>query len=110
MLGRERFGVLLFEERHRLELVVAGPAVPKIRGALRTALDPFGSGDRLAALSAGISLGQTAEIESGHGAFPFCFFICFIFESLVESEWDRIAVGYEHLVPSFIVLEHHFVI
>src|SRR5665647_822790 len=94
-LGRERFGlgVLLVEERHRLELVVAGPAVPQIRGAVRTALNPFGGGDRLAALSARISLGQVGEIESGHGAFPFCLLLL-----LVDGEWDSIAAGYERSV------------
>jgi hypothetical protein len=75
--GRERFGFRIPEKRYRLELVVAGPAVPEIGRAMRAALNPLRGGDRLAALGAGISLGQIAEIYSGHGVSPlllFCFF------------------------------------
>jgi hypothetical protein len=48
--------------------------MPEIRDAARAVFNPFGGGDRLAALGAGISLRQRAEIESGHGAPPFAVF------------------------------------
>jgi hypothetical protein len=75
--GRERFGIgfLLVEEGHCLEPVVAGQAMPEIGGAARTVLDPFGDGDRPAALGAGIFMGLTAEIDSGHGAFSLFAFL-----------------------------------
>src|ERR1700730_3313886 len=71
--GRKRLGSRpgIVEERHRLEPVVAGRAAPEIGGAPRALRHPFGGGDRLAALGAGISLWQIAGIHSGHGQSPF---------------------------------------
>src|ERR1700692_348207 len=86
------------EEGHRLEAVVAGPASPEIGHAARFSLDPFRNGDRFAALSAGISPRQRAEICSGHGASPFFF----SFKS--KDEMDRIAVGYRRSDPSIFEL------
>ena len=54
--------VLIVEKGDRLELVVAGPAVPKIGGPPRTAFNPLRAIDRLPALRARITLRQTAEI------------------------------------------------
>src|SRR5229473_173928 len=73
--GRERFPVRLgiIEEGHRLEPVAACPTLPEIGYATRTGFDPVRRGDRLAALSAGIFVGQIAEVRTGHGASPFCF-------------------------------------
>src|ERR1700730_4670613 len=71
--GRKRLGSRpgIVEERHRLEPVVAGRTAPEIGGSPRAILNPFGGGDRLAALGAGISLWQIAGIHSGHGQSPF---------------------------------------
>src|ERR1700683_2681035 len=52
--GREYLGIPLLEERHRLELVVAGKAVPEIGDTVRAVFDPFRGGDRLASFGAGI--------------------------------------------------------
>src|SRR5712671_8157890 len=54
-----------------LEAIVAHPAAPQVGDAAGTVLNPVRGGDGLAALGAGILLGQIAEI-SGHGASPFC--------------------------------------
>src|ERR1700687_5002123 len=83
--GRESFGILLLKEGHRLEPVVAGPAVPEVCRATRAVFHPFRGGDRLAALGAGIFVGQIAEIDSGHAHLPYGLFF--------ESELDRFAVG-----------------
>src|SRR5437762_3079476 len=87
--GRERFGsgLRIRKKRHCFELVVAGRTTPEIGRAVRAVFNPFRSGDRLAALCAGIFRWQIAEICSGHGAslpFVFCFeanWICF------EANW-----------------------
>jgi hypothetical protein len=73
--GRESFPIrlLVIEEGHCLEPVIARPAIPEIGHAARAGFDPLGGGDRLAALSAGIFLRQIAGVNSGHGASPFCF-------------------------------------
>src|SRR6266853_7035185 len=73
--GRERFPIRLgiIEEGHRLEPVAACPALPEIRRAARAGFNPVRGADRLAALGAGIFVGQIAEVCSGHGATPFCF-------------------------------------
>src|SRR6266851_9118906 len=86
--GRERFPVRLgiIEEGHRLEPVAACPAMPEIGRAARARFNPVRGGDRLAALGAGIFVGQIAEVYSGHGATPFF--------SPLEGELDRFAVGY----------------
>ena len=61
-LSRERFGLgVLLKKRDRLELVIASPAVPQIGGTTGTAFDPLRRRYRLAALGAGISLGQIVE-------------------------------------------------
>ena len=82
--GRER---LVFvgggvKDRHRLEAIVAGVAVPEICGTAAAFLDPFGQCDRLTALRAGILLGQLlgqiSESRSGHGVLPFCFDFAFL--------------------------------
>src|SRR5665213_2332983 len=72
--GRNRLGsaFLFLEEGHRLKPVVAGKTVPEISGAVRGAFDPFRGGNRLAALGAGIAVGQIAEIQSGHDGLPSC--------------------------------------
>src|SRR5665213_4463090 len=44
--------------------------MPEIGGAARIGFNPVRGGNRLAALGAGIALGQIAEIHSGHGASP----------------------------------------
>ena len=53
----------LFVDRDRFEAIIAGTAEPEEGRAARTALDPVGSRDRLAALGTGISTGQIAGIE-----------------------------------------------
>jgi hypothetical protein len=75
--GRQCFelGLGIVVKRHRLEAVIACPAVPQIGYAARTVFNPLGGGDRRAALRAGILFGQTAEIQSRHGASPFAFFL-----------------------------------
>ena len=67
-LGGERsaFGGL---EGHRLKTVVARAAVPEIDGAALFFFDPLRGRNRLAALSAGILLGQIAKTGSSHGRF-----------------------------------------
>jgi hypothetical protein len=80
------------EEGKRLEAVVAGLASPEIGHAARFGLNPFRNGDRFAALGAGISPGQGAEVDSGHGVSPFYFRLIF-FSS--DDELDSIAVGYQ---------------
>src|ERR1700722_5027392 len=87
------------EEGHRLEAVVAGPASPEIGHAARFSLDPFRNGDRFAALSAGISPRQRAEICSGHGVSPLLFYFKF--------ELDRVAVGCRSSTVGF--LEEQYV-
>lgn len=64
-------GCRLPEKCDRLETVIAGAAGPEIGGAAVVLLDPVGNGDRLAALCAGILLGQRAKTETGHDASPF---------------------------------------
>ena len=100
--GRERFPIRLgiIEEGHRLEPVAACPAMPEIRRAARAGFNPVRGGDRLAALGAGIFVGQIAEVCSGHGATPFCFL-------LLEGELDRFAVGYRCSVLSLGIVEEH---
>jgi hypothetical protein len=88
-LRRERFRLRMREESHRLEAIIAGPASPEIGGAARSGLNPFRSGDRLAALGAGIFPGQGTEVYSCHGASPFFFSDSF----MSEEELDRIVVG-----------------
>jgi hypothetical protein len=85
-LRGERFRLRMREEGHRLEAVVAGPALPEIAHATRPRLDPFRNGDRFAALGAGIFPRQGADFCSRHGASPFSF--------MYEGELDRTAVGY----------------
>src|SRR5579871_1627547 len=69
--GRERFlvHVALVEDRDRLEAIVARPAMPEISGAAGAGLDPLRHRDRLAALGAGISLGQI-RLGTSHGTLP----------------------------------------
>jgi hypothetical protein len=83
--GREGLGILFPEVGHRLEAVVAGPAAPEIGRAARAVFNPFGGGDRLAALGAGIFVGQIAEIDSGHARLPYGLFL--------KCELDRFTVG-----------------
>jgi hypothetical protein len=59
-----------FIDRDRFEAIIAGAAEPKERRSARTALNPIGPRDRLAALGAGIPTGQIAGIDSSHGASP----------------------------------------
>jgi hypothetical protein len=67
--GRESFiRLLVIEEGHRLEAIIACPALPEIGDAARAGFDPLRRGDRLAALGAGIFVRQIAGINSGHGA------------------------------------------
>src|ERR1700752_2591916 len=72
--GRERFllHIPLVEDRDRLEAVVAGPAMPEIGGSAGAGLDPLGHRDRLAAVGAGISLGQI-RLGTSHGTLPLYF-------------------------------------
>src|SRR6185503_3661719 len=69
--GGERVRMRLFIDRDRFKAIIAGAAEPEERRAARTALDPIGPRDRLAALGTRISAGQIAGIESSHGASPF---------------------------------------
>src|SRR5882757_6098852 len=75
--GRERFsvGLGLVEERHRLEAIVAGIAVPEISDTAGHRLGPFGYRDRSAALRARILLGQICQACFGHGALPYIFLL-----------------------------------
>src|SRR5580692_5236861 len=88
--GREHLGIPLLEERHRLELVVAGKAMPEIGDTVRAVFNPFRGGDRLAALGAGIALRRLAEVHSGHRGSPFCFCV------FAVGELDRMAAGLTH--------------
>src|ERR1700737_3959172 len=74
--GRQRFPIRLgiIEEGHRLKPVAACPALPEIGHAARTGFEPVRGGDRLAALGAGIFVGQIAGVYTGHGATPFLLF------------------------------------
>src|SRR3954452_15791647 len=60
----------LGKERHRLELIAAGVAAPQIGDAVRPGLEPVRRRDRLAALRAGILVGQTIRLGSDHDASP----------------------------------------
>ena len=57
-------------DRHRLEAIIAGGAVPKEGRTARIAFDPVGPWDRRSALGTGIFTRQIAGIQSGHGASP----------------------------------------
>ena len=56
-LGGERVRMRLFIDRDRFKAIIAGTAEPEERRAARTALDPIGLRNRLAALGTGISTG-----------------------------------------------------
>jgi hypothetical protein len=73
--GCERVGIGFLIDGDRLEAIVAGAAEPEERRSARTAFNPVGSRNRLAALGTGISAGQIAGIESNHGALPSDFFV-----------------------------------
>ena len=64
---RERvtFMIAIMEIGDRLELIVAGVAVPEVRGASLSLLDPFGNRDRSTALSAGIIPRKSLEVIDG---------------------------------------------
>src|SRR5437879_2731991 len=81
-------------DRHRLEAIVAGAAIPQERGSACATFDPVGACDRLAALGTGILARQIAGIQSGHGASP-TLKICYVFEL------DRFAVETESVVENF---------
>src|ERR1700730_7099027 len=84
---RFAIGRALVEIRDRLKTVVAGPAVPEIRSAAGRRFDPGRESDRLAALGAGILLGQEAETWVGHGVLPIsCFVYAFFRWSTNETE------------------------
>jgi len=87
--GCERVGIGFLVDGDRLEAIVAGAAEPEERRSARTAFNPVGSRNRLAALGTGISAGQIAGIESNriwssHGALPSDFFVFCI---VVNLNW-----------------------
>jgi hypothetical protein len=89
--GRERIRMRLFVDRDRLEAIIAGAAEPQERRTARTAFNPIGFRNWLAALCAGISARQIAGIKSSHGASPFRLFCNFL-------ECGRSAAGNRSLI------------
>jgi hypothetical protein len=78
--GRQRVGISFFVDRDRFEAIVAGAAEPEEGCAARTALDPIGSRNRLAALGTGITTRQIAGVESSHRRISlliFCYVLLF---------------------------------
>ena len=82
-------------ESHRLELVIAGLAVPEVGNPSRTVLGPGRRCDRRTALGAGIFTGLIAEISSGHARLP-CGRLQVL--DLAGRKLDRITAGYERWV------------
>jgi hypothetical protein len=62
--------------------------VPEIGRAARTSFNPLRGGDRLAALSTGISKGQRTEVHAGHDTSPFFDFF--------ESGWTGLLSDYDN--------------
>src|SRR5580698_6820109 len=78
--GRESLllELLIIEIGHRLEAVIAHPAMPEIGDAARRGgFDPVRCGNRMSALGTGIFAGQRTEVRSRHHASPFGGF-CFL--------------------------------
>jgi hypothetical protein len=97
-------GLGIVVKGHRLEAVMACLAVPEVGYAARAVFNPLGSGDRLAALGAGILFGQIAEIYSGHGASPFASFLF-----TVGTNWTGLLPDRVPPLLPFITLRQQFV-
>src|SRR5262249_33279654 len=70
--------------------------MPEIGDAAWSLLDPLRQRDRLAALRAGIMLGQINNRCSGHGVLPYCFFVAGLFRvfSLEFSSFEFFASNF----------------